>query len=71
MEVGNEMEILITLTKYNTLQWHEEGKPLLVVTTKSVHFTHFTIVSNKFMRNGAYSIMLMGRVYNTNVSLQK
>ena len=29
-EVGNEMEIFITLTKYNTLQQHEEGKPLLV-----------------------------------------
>ena len=25
------MEIFITLTKYNTRQQHEEGKPLLVV----------------------------------------
>ena len=25
MEVGNEMEIFITLTKYNTHQWYEEG----------------------------------------------
>ena len=24
-EVGNEMEIFITLTKYNTCRWHEEG----------------------------------------------
>ena len=24
-EVGNEMEIFITLTKYNTCQWCEEG----------------------------------------------
>ena len=31
MEVENEMEIFITLTKYNTPQQHEEGKPLLVV----------------------------------------
>ena len=31
-EVGNEMEIFITLTKYNTYQC-EEGKPLLLVTT--------------------------------------
>ena len=25
------MEIFIILTKYNTRQWREEGKPLLVV----------------------------------------
>ena len=31
MVVGNEMEIFITLTKYNTSQWREEGKPLLMV----------------------------------------
>ena len=31
-EVGNEMEIFITLTKYNTYQWREEGNPLLMVT---------------------------------------
>ena len=31
MEVGNEMEILITLTKCNTCQRREEGNPLLVV----------------------------------------
>ena len=30
MEVGNEIEIYITLTKYNIHQWHEEGNPLLV-----------------------------------------
>ena len=29
--VGNEMKIFITLTKYNTRQWHEENKQLLVV----------------------------------------
>ena len=33
MEVGNEMEIFKILTKYNTQQWLEEGKPLLIVTT--------------------------------------
>ena len=30
-EVGNEMEIFIALTKYNTHQRRDEGKPLLVV----------------------------------------
>ena len=33
MEVGNEMEIFITLTKYDTQQMDEESKPLLLVTT--------------------------------------
>ena len=32
-EVGNEVEIFIILTKYNTQQQHEEGKPMLVVST--------------------------------------
>ena len=31
MEVGNEMKIFITLTKYNTCQWHGKGNPLQVV----------------------------------------
>ena len=31
MKFGNKMEMFIALTKYNTRQWHEEGKPLLVV----------------------------------------
>ena len=31
MEVGNKMEIFITLTKYNPCQQYQEGKPLLVV----------------------------------------
>ena len=31
IQVGNEIEIFITLTKYNTCQPCEEGKPLLVV----------------------------------------
>ena len=30
-EVGNEMEIFIPLTNYNTHQQGEEGKPLLMV----------------------------------------
>ena len=33
MEVENEIEIFITLTKYNTHLWCEEDKPLLMVTT--------------------------------------
>ena len=32
-KVGNEMEIFITSTKYNTHQQQEEGKLLLAVTT--------------------------------------
>ena len=32
-KVGNEMEIYITLTKYNIRHRREEGKPLLVVIT--------------------------------------
>ena len=31
MDVGNEMEIFITLTKYYSQQQREEGKPLLGV----------------------------------------
>ena len=63
MEVGNEIEIFITLTKYNTRQWHEEGNPLLVV-NYLVYFHLLTIVPNVFMSNGTYSLMFMGRVYN-------
>ena len=37
-EAGNEMEIFITLTKYNTQQQHEEGEPLLVVTTYATYY---------------------------------
>ena len=33
MEVGNEMKIFITLTKYNIRQRRKDGKALLVVTT--------------------------------------
>ena len=36
-EIRNEMEIFITLTKYNTSQRRKEGKPLFVVTTKSAY----------------------------------
>ena len=31
MEVGNEIEMLITITKYNTRQGCEDGKQLLFV----------------------------------------
>ena len=65
MKVGNEMEIFITLAKYNTCQWCEEGKPLSVVYYLiSILIPHLTIVSNVFMRNGTYSLMFIGRVYN-------
>ena len=63
MEVGNEIEIFITWTKYNTCQWSEEGE-----TTAGgddlVYFHPFTIVSNVFMRSGTYSLMFIVRVYN-------
>ena len=51
MEVGNEMEIFITLTKYNTQQWRGDGNPLLVVNYVAYYFL-LTTVSNIFMRNG-------------------
>ena len=62
-KVGNEMEIFITLTKYNTHQHHEEGKPLLVVYNLISILTPLSIVSNIFMRNGIYSLMLISKVY--------
>ena len=44
MEVGNEMEIFISLTKYNTHQRRDEGKPQLNQHInpphKSVRHTH-------------------------------
>ena len=49
------MEIFIILTKCNTLQRQEEGKSPLI------------IVSNEFMRNGTYSLMFIGRVYNNSI----
>ena len=62
--VGNEMEIFITLAKYNTRQWREEGKLLLMVTTWWAYFHPFTVVSNIFMRNGTYPLMFIGKIYN-------
>ena len=40
------MEIFITLTKYNTCQWCEEGKPLLVVYYLISMLTSLTMMSN-------------------------
>ena len=60
MDVGKEMEIFITLTKYNIHQWCEEGKPLLMF---SQHI-YLTIVFNIFMRNGTYPLMFIGRLCN-------
>ena len=63
MEVGNEMEIFITLNKYNTHQQHEEGTHRLwSLLSKNILLT---IVSNVFMRNGTYPLTFTGRVYNT------
>ena len=64
MEVGNEMEIFITLIKYNTRQWQEEDKPLLVVYYLISISTPTQIMSNIFMRNGTYPLMLICTVYN-------
>ena len=66
MEVGNEMEIFITLTKYNTHQQREEVNPLLIVYYLISIFTLLTIVSNVSMRrNGTYPLMFIGTVYKT------
>ena len=65
-EVGNEMEIFLTLTKYNTCLRYEEGKSLFVVYNIICILTPpLTIVSTEFMRNGTYPLMLIGMVYNT------
>ena len=46
MVVGNEMEIFITLTKYNIHQQREEGKPLLAVYYLISNPPPFTIVTD-------------------------
>ena len=61
MEVRNEMEIFITLTKYKTCQRCEEGNPLLVV---NYLVSILSSVSNIFMRIGAYPLMFIGSIYN-------
>ena len=58
------MEILITLNKYKTRQSVKK------VPTASGDYSvsklpTFTIVSNIFMRNGMYSLLFTGRVYNS------
>ena len=66
MEVGNEMEIFITLMIYNTRQQREEGKPLLVVYYLiSILTPPLTTVSNIFIRQGTNPLMFRGTVYNT------
>ena len=47
MEVENEMEIFITLIKYNIFQWREEGKPLLVVNTWSAYYPSLSSSSSR------------------------
>ena len=65
MEVENEMDIFITLTKYNTRQGREEGKPLLVVYYLiSMLNTNLTIESNVYMRFGTYPLLFIGTIYN-------
>ena len=63
MGAGNK--IFITLTRYSTCQWREEGKPLLVVYSLiSILTPTLTIVSNVFMRNGTYPLMFLGSGYD-------
>ena len=65
-EVGNEMKIFITLTKYNTHQQCEEGNPMLMGKYLASLLPHLTTVSNIFMRNGTYLLMFIGTIYNIN-----
>ena len=59
MDVGNEMEIFITLTKYNTRQQRrEEDKPLPETTTLLVN-PPLTIMFNVYVRNGTYPLMFI------------
>ena len=64
MEVRNEMEIFIALTKYNTHQQHEEGKPLLVQYYFVSILPPLTIMPNVFMRIRTYPLIFIGMVYN-------
>ena len=63
MKVGKEMELFITLTKYNTCQRHVEGNTLLVLTILSAEIT-CTIICNVFLRNGTYLLLFTEKVYN-------
>ena len=49
-KVGNEMDIFISLIKYNSRRQREEG-------------TACSIVYNVFIRNGIYPLRLIGTVY--------
>ena len=62
--IGNEMEIFITLTKYNTRQRCEEGNHCSWWRLCTFLPPPLTIVSNLFIRNGTHSLMFIGRVYN-------
>ena len=66
MEIGNEMEIFITLTKYNIHQQREEGKPLLAVYNWVSILSPLSILSNVFMGIETYLLMLISTVYNIN-----
>ena len=56
------MEIFKILTKYNS--GCSEKKITAASVDYIVYFLPFTTVSNVFMRNGTYPLMLQGRVYN-------
>ena len=57
-EVGKEMEIFITLTKWNTCQVTVTHGEYLVSIFSPPHDSVQCI-----MRNGTYSLMFIGRVY--------
>ena len=63
------MKIFITLTKLNTPQRRDEGKPLLAVNYLISIPTLLTIVSNVFIRNGTYQSMFIGTLYNTHTHM--
>ena len=68
MQAGNEMEIFITLTKYNTCpQCEEDTHCLWWLLSEHIYLPpSFTIVSNLFMRNGTYPLMFIDKAYNKN-----
>ena len=58
------MAVFIPLTKYNTLQYREKLPTVRGDYLVSI-FHPLTIVSNVFMGNGTYSLMVISRVYSS------
>ena len=62
MKVVNEMEIFITLTICNTCPHRKEDNRSLWWLCNI--FRPFKIMSDVFMRNGTYPLMVIGKIYN-------